>query len=479
MFAAFPACRAGALGIVAATLMWPGRTPAQADGTHPAASPPSSSFPREPAATGLGGARSGQAQPESSLDSLVARALVVNPAVMAAIARMRAAQAQVGPAGARPDPTLMVGVQNYALGEPAFSDFMTMKMVGVSQTLPYPGKLGLRERAARDEVEAAGARLAAAKLAVVHDATEAYDDLAFAERALEIVRRNEDVLANLITVTTAQYSAGTAAQVDVLRARTEAANLAAEAAGLGEARRAALARLNAVLDRPSSTPVAGIALPARIVRAAVADSAREIHFTSTALGARVAESPLLPLDSLQALAIVHSPVLQSHEAEIRAQQARVALARTASRPDFDVSVQYSQRQGVHDMVSAVVSLPIPLQRGRKQNDESAAAGAELAAREAEHRDAVNAVRAQIAQRVSDIERARTQLALTVKLILPQARATLASAMTGYQVGRVPFVTVIDAQASAFRSDMTYYQALTDFAKGISELEQVVGAEVLR
>ncbi|HEX6537365.1 MAG TPA: TolC family protein [Gemmatimonadaceae bacterium] len=443
-----------------ATLMWSGRVPAQT--ASPAAPAPLSA-----------------SWPPSGLDSLVALALAANPATKAAMARVHAAEAQVGPAGARPDPTLMAGVQNYALGEPAFADFMTMKMVGISQTFPYPGKLGLRTRAAKDEVEAAGARLEGARLAVVRQVEDAYYDLAFTERAMEIVRRNEGVLANLITVAQAQYTAGTAAQADVLRARTEAATLAAEAARLSEAHRAALARLNAVLDRPSETPVEGAAFPPRIARAAVADSAREIHFRSAALGARVAASPLLPLDSLQTLASAHSPMLRSHEAEIRAQAARAALARKASRPDVDVALQYGQRQGAGDMVSAVVSIPIPLERGRKQDEVAAAAGAELAAREAEHRDAVNTLRAEIAERVSDVERARTQLALTTSAILPQARATLASATAGYQVARVPFATVIEAQASVFTIETAYYQALTDFAKGVADLEEMVGTEVLR
>ena len=414
-----------------------------------------------------------------SLDSLVATALAVNPKIRAAAARVQAARARVGPAGARPDPMLMAGVQNFPVSEPGFSDFMTMKMVGISQTLPYPGKLGLRERAARDEVRAAEAQLDDAKLTVVRDVKDAYYDLALTDQAMEIVRRNQDVLANLVTVTGAQYTAGTGAQSDVLRVRLESARLSEEGNRLAEARRAALARLNAALARPSSAPLAPAAYPERVLRAAVPDSAAQIHFTSAALGAGAADSPLLPLDSLQALAIQHSPMLRSHEAELRAQAARVELARKASLPDFDVSLQYGQRQGLSDMVSAVVSIPLPIQKGRKQDEEAAAARAELAAREAEHYDAVNALRADVAQHVSDIERARTQLALSVKAILPQARASLASATAGYQVGRIPFATVMDAQASVFNFETAYYQALTDFAKALADLEQTVGAEVLR
>src|SRR5687767_12645163 len=47
------------------------------------------------------------------LDSLVARALEVSPRLRASRARVEAAEARVAPAGARPDPMLMAGIQNF------------------------------------------------------------------------------------------------------------------------------------------------------------------------------------------------------------------------------------------------------------------------------------------------------------------------------------------------------------------------------
>ncbi|HEY9450276.1 MAG TPA: TolC family protein, partial [Gemmatimonadaceae bacterium] len=326
----------------------------------------------------------------------------------------------------------------------------------------------------------AEARVRVAALDAAREVKYAYYDLAFDHQAMEIVRRNRDVLGNLVVVTQAQYTAGTGAQADVLRARTETARLSDEAARLTAAERDALARLNAALDRPSDTPVAAPDFPDALVRAAVADSAAHVHFTSAALGAPAADSPLLSLDSLQALALAHNPMIAEHEAEIQAQAARVELARKAHLPDFDVSLQYGQRAGgMSDMISAVVSIPISLQKGRKQDEDAAAARSELAALQAEHHAAVNALRSNIATRASELERARTQLALSVKSIIPQARATLASTTAGYQVGRADFASVIDAQASLFTIETSYWQALTDFAKALADLEHTVGAEVLR
>lgn len=415
----------------------------------------------------------------SGVDSLVALALSASPTIAAARSRVNAARARIAPAGARRDPELMAGLLNFPVSQPGFSDFMTMKMIGIEQSLSYPGKLRVRTRVATDEASAEQWQLAAARLDVIRTVHDTYYDLAFLDRAFEIVTRNQGMLANLATVTEAQYSAGMGAQADLLRVRVEAARLSDQAAGIAEARRSALARLNAALDRPSDVAVASPLIPDRVGRAAVPDSASVVHFESSALGARAADSPLLPLDSLQALAMQFSPTLRVHEAEIQAQAARVKLAGMAHLPDFDVSLQYGERRGRSDMVSAVVSLPIPLQRRRNQDAEAAAARADLDALEAEHREAVDALRLEIATGVIDVERSRTQLALSVTAILPQARATLASARTGYQVGRVAFSSVLDAQASLFAIETAYWRSLTDFAKALASLQRTIGAEVLR
>ena len=428
----------------------------------------------------LGGASPLPAQqPAPALDSLVAIALTTNPAIHAAEARVRAARAAVGPAGARPDPRLMAGLVNFPIFDPGFGDFMTMKMVGVSQVVPFPGKLRLRTGAARHEVAAAEAELEATRLATIRQVKDAYYGLVRADRLLEIVKRHQRLLVGVMQAAEASYRVGRSGQEDVLGAQVEATRLGENAAELREARRAALARLNATLDRPSESPVPAPAIPVSLMRAAVADSASRIRFVSPTLGARAAGSPVPPLDSLQALAIRASPMLEAHEARIAAQRARVALARKDALPDFDVSLQFSQRTGFSDMVSATVAIPIPLQKGRKQDQAVAEAEAELAADVAGHHAMVNDLRARVAEAVSDLERDRAQLALYVKAVLPQARSALEAATAGFQVGRTTFQTLLERQATLFNYETEYVRALTGFAGSLAALEQIVGQEVLR
>jgi cobalt-zinc-cadmium efflux system outer membrane protein len=430
-------------------------------------------------------------QSAAALDSLALLALATSPLVRAADARVEAARHRIAPAGARPDPVLMGGIVNQPLGaeRQALSahgapvaggpDPMTMRMLGVEQTIPYPGKLGVRRQAAELEVDAANAAVDITRRQVVRDIKSAYYDLAFLDQASAIAQRNEQLLGTFIEITETRYAVGTAGQHDVLNARVEATRLAETAASLLEERRAALARLNAILNRASETAVEQPLIPPDIVRAAVGDSARPVRFSSAALGARVADSPLPSLIELEALAVRQSPELREHEAMIAAQRARVDLARKSILPDVSVSLQYGWRPGLTDMITAVVSLPVPLQRRSKQDELVADADAELAALEAEHHVKINALHAEVARLVSELERERTQLALATKATLPLGRAALASATSSYQVGKVEFLTVLDGQATLFTYETDYFRALSDFAKNLAELERVVGKEILR
>lgn len=374
----------------------------------------------------------------------------------------------------------MAGLITIPVAKPSLTDDdFTMLMVGIQQSFPYPGKRGLRTRAAALDADAAHTALDAARLGVVRAVKDAYFEMAYLDHALEIAARSRLVLADIVRVTESRYGTGAGAQQDVLKARVEAARLAESVNALSEARVASLAQLNAALDRPPDTPVERATIPTRLASASVAADVASISFTAQTLGARAAGSPLPPLQTLQDMAERSNPSLREHAARIAAQAARVDLARREYKPDIDVTVQYNHRVAFPDLLTAQVSIPLRLQKSSKQDQAVAEAGAELSALEADHRAEVAAVRARIAALVSDIEHNRTQLALYVKAILPQARGGATSALASYQAGRADLLTLLDHQNTVFAYETAYFRAQTDFARKVAELEQLVGTEVIR
>ena len=416
---------------------------------------------------------------DAQLDALIVEALERSPQTRATSDRIAVARARVRQAGTRSDPIVTAGLSQIPVRKPSLTDDnFTMLMAGITQTIPYPGKLALRTRAAELDAAAAGVTLDAARLGVVRAVKDAYYDMAFLDEALTIAERHQAVLVDVVRVTEALYGTGTGSQQDVLKARVETARLAETASMLAESRRAALAQLNGARDRPSDTPAGHATIPTRVARAAIAVDVAAVHFTTQALGARVAGSPLPELAALQDDAVRHSPLLREHEARIAAQAARVELARKDYRPDFDVSLQYNHRVAYPDLVTAQVSFPLRLQKSAKQDQAVLEAAAELSALEAEHRADVNTLRARVAALVSDLERNRTQLALFVKAVLPQSRGGVTSALASFQSGRGSLLALLDLQNTVFTYETSYYRALTDFAKELAELEQVTGTQVL-
>ena len=416
------------------------------------------------------------------LAALIARAREANPSVRAAQERVAAARARLEAAGAPPDPRLGVGLVNALVGDPLSSeDMMTMRMVQLGQVFPFPGKLGLEREAARWELAEAEAESDRVVREVTAGVEKAYFDLYFLDRALEVVDRHRELLADFARVTQARYQVGTGVQQDVLKSQVERTRLGEELLGLAERRAAAAAKLNALLDRPTEGPLENPSLPDRIARAAIPETGTPVRFTAAALSAdgAGADTVIPDLATLERMAAEQSPELRASAARIERSRAEAELADRAALPDFDVAVGYGQRGGREDMVTAMVSSPLPLFKGRKQDPLAAAEEAEAQGAEAAHRALVNDLNARLAALRASLVRARERIALLREGVLPQAHAALESAAAGYPVARVDFITLLDNQATLFRHDLDYFRLLADFGGDLAELERIVGTEVVR
>lgn len=418
-----------------------------------------------------------RARPVDPLDSLLAAARNNNPEIAAAQHRVDAARKRIGPAGALPDPMLQLGLMNMPILQPGLREEMTMNTIMLSQTLPASGRLGRERRIAEFESAAAEAALAAARLRVRTTVARAYYDIAYTERALDVLDKSRSVLSAISRSAEARYAAGIGEQRDVLRARVEETRVAEQAVELVEKRRALAAELTAALGHTDTLLIEGARVSARIAALAVAPADR-ITFVSQTIGARASDSPLPPLAELQERAMRSNPELAEHEAMIAAARVRADIAQRAHIPDLDISVQYGARVGNPDMISIMVAAPLPLRRGARQNALAAAQKSEVLALEAEHHTQLNTLTAEVARLVADIERTRSQLALYVKAILPQGRAALESGTGNFAAGRGDIESVLENRNMLFEYELAYQRLLSDFAVLMAELERATGTEVI-
>lgn len=434
----------------------------------------------------LSGPVSHQESEVTTLALLIAEAEAANPEIAAARRAAAAATARVSRAGALPDPILGLSLMNLPVADPSLSrEMMTMTTLQLSERLPFPGKLALREEVASFLAEAAEREIERVRHSVIEDVKLAYYEVYFIDRALEVTERNEALLADFAHLTSVRFGVGSGAQPDVLKAQAERTGLSDRLVSLRERRSVVVARLNSLLDRPTEVRLPGVELPTSVRRTALGGGERSLTFASVSLsgvspaGDRGPAPGIPTLAELHALAAENSPLLQSHTLRIRAQEATAALAGKAKLPDVNVSVGYSRRTGFSDFMSLSVSAPLPLFSGRKQDQMVIEEEGVLDQRRARLRAVVNDVNEEIGTLVLGLARVRDQLLILEDGILPQARTTLSSATASYQVGRVDFLTLLDAQVKLYRHEVDYHRLLADFAQGAASLERAVGTEVLR
>ncbi len=404
------------------------------------------------------GADIAAAESESPVTALVAEALRSNPELAAATAEAEAAHNRIAPAGALDDPMFEAGVVSVPVDSLSLNeDDMTMKMLGLEQRLPFPGKRGLRRAVAASEAESLGLTADEVANRVARDVRMTYEELAANQESQRLIDRTQSALEQLVSTTRSRFDVGMVPQSDVLEAQTELGVLTTEQQQLIRDERILQSTLRRLLGRTSGSPP--VTAPARPLAAAKA----------TEKGA--------------ADALANRPQLQSLRAQIAREEQSVALAEREYYPDFDVSLQYNQRDRApdgmprDDMINLTVAVNLPLWRKGK-----------LEPRVAEARSMRTRAQKMLAQGELETQAMLDEQAATAAQwrataqtyrdsLIPQAQAAVESALAAYRVGKVDFATLLQAQMRIYDLSRRYVDAIAAHNKALAEIDLVSGRRV--
>jgi len=416
-------------------------------GTPMAALPADSSTPAEPRSA---------PQITTPLKALVSEALQNNPEIQAARKEREAAQHRIAPAGAFDDPMLEAGFINLPINSLRFDrEEMTMKMIGLSQRFPYPGKRGLRQSVATQDAETVGYGYQETMNRVAREVKTAYFDLGLTLEMTRLVEKNKLILEQFLRLTESRYEVGLGAQADVLKAQTQLSKMVDELLKLARERPMIEAELNRMLGRSAN------------------------------LAALVPEPPqlreeALNLESLRETALAQRPQLLALQSIVARNQKALDLARKDYYPDFDVRMSYGQRDNMpdgtrrSDMVSLTVAINLPVWRETKIDPRVAES---LAMRDQAmnmYQAQRNEVAAKLRQQVAIVEQNLKSAQLYQTAILPQARLTVESALAAYQVNRADILMLLDSQMTIFNYEIGLVTVTANYNKALAEIDLLTG-----
>jgi cobalt-zinc-cadmium efflux system outer membrane protein len=160
-----------------------------------------------------------------SLDRAIGLALARNPEVLAAQARVEAAQGRTLQLESRPAPQAAASVEGLPLPGLRKEGDQVEIHLGIEQAFEYPGKRALRAEIGREGEDMAAAELDRVRLLLTARVKRAYWRAVFAAGAAEALERTSGRFDALLEDLQAKYRIGAAAYDDLLRARAEKARL--------------------------------------------------------------------------------------------------------------------------------------------------------------------------------------------------------------------------------------------------------------
>jgi outer membrane protein TolC len=353
-----------------------------------------------------------------------------------------------------PDPQFTL--QHLSVGSPrpfagyTNSDFAYIGL-GVTQDIPYPGKLKLRGEIAKREADVSQQQVESVRRAVFAQIKASYFHLAYLSKTLAILESDGELLKQVEQAADARYRSGKGTQQDVLQAQLQKTKLVREIAmhhlEVGKLE----AQLKQFLNRPQDSP--------------------DIE------PADLTETPLLQnYQELLAAAKAQNPELAASQKMIDKQSLQVDLARKDFYPDFNVQYMWQRTDPTQFRAYYMLSLSVrvPIYRSRKQKPELAQAQAEevraRSALEAQSQQVASELRAQyvVAQQTTEL------LKIHREGLAPQARSSFQSGLAAYQSNKQDFQAALTAFLDVLHLDEEYWQNLAEYETAIARLEQITG-----
>ena len=355
------------------------------------------------------------------------------------------------------DPKMRFGAVNVPVDSFSLdAEDMTMLEVGVSQEF-QPGRS--RELARRRMEQSAAAAEATAgdrRRTVQREVRRAWVELAYLARARELIASQVGWVEQMRSSARDRYASGEGKQLDVLQAGLDVAMLREQQLDLDRdeaMRRAQLARWLGDEDVAQAGP---FTLPAR--------------------------SDLAPLASLEQR-LLHHPAQMDFERRIAAAETAVDLAEQRKRPGWMLDVSYGLRNGNMvdgeprpDMLSAMVTVDLPLFRANRQDREVSAARAEARGLHEMHQDHQRDMQAMLSEAWSVADRTGQLERFYESELVPLADQSIQAALLAYRSNRAMVDEVIKARRTALDTWLKHLRLVADRAQAQYDVDYLVGEQ---
>lgn len=379
-----------------------------------------------------------------------------NPGLHSARSRAEALTHRIEPAGTWEDPFFAVGLDEIPTkGE----DMSSVRRYQISQTIPFPGKLGAKQQAAENRAVAAKNDSETVKRELIALATQAFYRAHYNQKAILLNDGIRKLVQDTINSTKARYKVGDAGHHDWLLSKVELSVLEVEGLRLNRERKTLVAVLNELRDSPPNSPIDEL----------------KADFSKSS------DDPEIDPNSL----LKSQPELSSYDAFIKAAEQDRRTARLSYFPDFVLQGMYMEPRGMPSEGSMMqpnwgfmVGVNLPIFFFRKQSEISSAANKDIEVAVLEKRSIENRLNTEILDAKEQLKTAKDTVDLYKKSVIPNTNLAAANARSGYSARRLPLTQLLETLKVQRTQELELLAAQIDVELARTRLKELLSAPPL-
>jgi len=385
-----------------------------------------------------------------TLEECVSQAMEKNPLIRSAREQYQASLARVRQARAFPQPSLDIDSDL----QPGITDFSEYgeRYVGISQTIPFPGKTYLRGRIAGEEAKEVMADADLMELDITFQVTDVFYALLRAEERVGYAGQNLGFTQDFVQMTELKFEAGDVPQMEVVRARVEAARAANLVRVAENEERLDRARLNFLLGRTPSSP-----LPIQ--------------------GELRVPAGSYDLEEITGWALQNRPEIRKLMAAIEGRRLEKRQGFMSYLPDFDVGASKHRIPGEDDSWDVTLSLALPVFFWQPARGEIAEADANLRALQQESAHLANSISLEVEAAYVNLTSAANQIRLFEEELLTQAEEAYQMYEFAYQQGEIEAIDLIETRRTLNDARTSYVDALYTYEVARAAIERSIARPI--
>ncbi|OLQ85248.1 TolC family protein [Vibrio panuliri] len=404
-------------------------------------------------------------QSPTSLEQIIAIALSNDASRAQLIAQSNATLSSGQAKATLMDPTIKLGVGGMPVDSFRLDqDPMSNISLGVMQKFDRGDTIELQQTQAEQQAEVVLQQADSRAQDITTTVTALWLELGYNQKVNALLNKQKQWLEQLIASLDSNYSLGLSESQDVISAQLKLSQLEQKLVSNQQMQAKISAQLSEWLGSNWLEQTNQIL------------ASNQLHWDNL-------ESLLTQAKDAQAryqLLLKH-PTIKAIDSSLASAETQVSIAEEAYAPQFGVEVMYAHRQANNmrgepapDMVSAYLTMDIPLFTGSKQDKALEAAQYQVGAAKSQRDAWLYRMEAQLSALLSDRQHIQQRITLYTNHLLKQARAQRDAIERGYQTNRAGFSDIVTSSITEISLELERERLITDLNLTNNQIASLVG-----